>query len=106
MDSFAAIAEPRRREIVMLLANEGALTVTDIVQKFNVTPPAISQHLKILKQANLVQVERRAQQRIYSLNTEGFDTMESFLSEVKKLWEGRLDRLDRYLVKLLKERKK
>ena len=61
MDSFAAIAEPRRREIVMLLANEGALTVTDIVQKFNVTPPAISQHLKILKQANLVQVERRAQ---------------------------------------------
>ena len=106
MDSFAAIAEPRRREIVMLLANEGALTVTDIVQKFNVTPPAISQHLKILKQANLVQVERRAQQRIYSLNTEGFDTMESFLSEIKKLWEGRLDRLDRYLVKLLKERKK
>jgi DNA-binding transcriptional ArsR family regulator len=61
MDKFHALAESTRRKIIEMLAREGALTATEICEEFQVSPSAISQHLKILREANLVRMEKRAQ---------------------------------------------
>ena len=70
MDKFHALAEPTRRQIVEMLAREGSMTAGDIQARFSVSAPAISQHLKVLREAGVVQVEKRAQQRIYRINPE------------------------------------
>ena len=56
MDKFHALAEPTRRQIVAMLAREGAMTAGDIQARFEVSAPAISQHLKVLREADLVRV--------------------------------------------------
>ena len=97
MDRFAALAEPTRRQILEMLAAEGQLTATDIASRFKVSAPAISQHLKVLREANLVLVERRAQQRIYRLNTEAVREIENWAGWMRRRWERRLDALDTFL---------
>ncbi|PQP89141.1 metalloregulator ArsR/SmtB family transcription factor, partial [Paenibacillus sp. AR247] len=67
-DTFSALADPTRRGILELLAGNPELSATQIYERFDVSPQAISQHLKILRETQLVRVEKRAQQRIYSLN--------------------------------------
>lgn len=68
MDKLYALAEPTRRTILEMLAKEGQLSATEISDRFNVSPSAISQHLKVLREANLVLMEKRAQQRLYRIN--------------------------------------
>ena len=65
MDKFSALADPTRRHILEMLARRGQLSATEISDKFQVSPSAISQHLKVLREANLVQMEKRVQQRLY-----------------------------------------
>ena len=77
MDKFHALAEPTRRDIIEMLATSGQLSASQICDKFPVSPPAISQHLKVLREAKLVRMEKRAQQRIYQLNPEGMHELES-----------------------------
>lgn len=97
MDKFHALAEPTRRKIIEMLAREGALTATEICEKFQVSPSAISQHLKILREANLVKMEKRAQQRIYHINPDAMLELEDWVRQLTLLWERRLDALDRVL---------
>jgi len=97
MDKFHALAEPTRRQIVEMLAREGALTAGDIQARFSVSAPAISQHLKVLREADLVRVEKRAQQRIYRVNPEAMLEMEEWAKQVRQLWSGRFDALDALL---------
>ena len=78
MDMFSALAEPTRRSIIEMLAGEGQLSVSDIAARFDVSAPAISQHLKILREADLVWVEKRAQQRIYRLNPDAMREFEQW----------------------------
>jgi len=104
MNAFAALADDTRREIVRLVAKNGELTSTEISQNFEVSPPAISQHLKILKEAKVLNMKKDAQKRIYTLNDSGMDEMEKWLLDIKNLWNKRLDRLDRYLLKMKAER--
>ncbi|EMO04706.1 toxin-antitoxin system, antitoxin component, ArsR family [Leptospira interrogans serovar Icterohaemorrhagiae str. Verdun HP] len=68
------------------------------------TPPAISQHLKVLKEAKVLHMKKEAQRRIYSLNNSGIDEMEDWLLDIKNLWNKRLDNLDKYLLKIKKEK--
>ena len=68
MDVFFALADPTRRSIVELLAMRGQLSASDISNKFPTSASAISQHLKILRQSGLVDMEKRAQQRLYQIN--------------------------------------
>ena len=68
MDKFTALADPTRRDIIEMLAIHGQLCASEISDKFQVSPSAISQHLKVLREANLVRMEKRAQQRIYRIN--------------------------------------
>ncbi|SMF12203.1 ArsR/SmtB family transcription factor [Pseudobacteriovorax antillogorgiicola] len=97
MNAFAALAEPRRQEIVSLLAEQGEMTASDIVKRFKVSAPAISQHLKVLREHSLVEVKKDAQRRLYSINPKGLNEMTDYLDGVRRMWEARLDRLEEYL---------
>src|SRR5258708_24105139 len=97
MDMFSALAEPTRRNIVELLAKNGQLSATDIYDKFSVSHPEISQDLKVLREANLVQMEKRAQQHLYQINPEKIDELEEWTKKLKKHWDARFDRLDKVL---------
>ena len=97
MLAFTALSDPTRFQIIEMLAKNGHMPVSQIGQCFNISPPAISQHLKVLKSANLVQVEVKAQQRIYSLNPEGISQIEDWVSKMKQVWEARFDALDALL---------
>jgi DNA-binding transcriptional ArsR family regulator len=97
MDVFSALADATRRSILEMLASEGRLSASEIGERFPVSAPAISQHLKVLREANLVRVERRAQQRIYEINPETMLAMEQWSRNLRELWDERFDRLDRVL---------
>jgi DNA-binding transcriptional ArsR family regulator len=97
MDVFAALAEPTRRNIIEILAQSGQLAATDICRKFQVSPSAISQHLKVLRQARLVKMEKRAQQRIYEINPETMHEVEEWARRLTELWSQRFEALDRLL---------
>ncbi|EMY61620.1 ArsR/SmtB family transcription factor [Leptospira terpstrae] len=104
MNAFAAIADETRRDIVKLVAKNGELTSTEISQNFQMSPPAISQHLKVLKEAKVLHMKKEAQKRIYSLDQTGMKELEDWMIEIRSLWIKRLDKLDRYVLKLKMER--
>jgi len=87
--AFAALAEPRRRAILMLVRDE-PLSVNEIAAHFEVTQQAVSQHLKVLKEAGLVSVTRQRQKHLYQLRPESIDEVREFLAE---LWPSSLKRL-------------
>ena len=97
MDKFHALADPTRRKIIELLARNGELSATDICDQFHVTHAAISQHLKILREADLVRMEKRAQQRIYRINPETMLEMEEWARQMTELWNQHFDALDTLL---------
>lgn len=97
MDAFHALAEPRRRRVVEILAQRGTLSASQICDEFDVTPQAISQHLRVLREANVIHMERRAQQRLYTFNPRSTAQMQGWATHLAKLWNRRLDRLDKML---------
>lgn len=99
MDVFTALGDPTRRSIIELLASRGNLAATDIYKRFPVSHPAISQHLKVLRDTDLVTVEKQAQQRIYTVNPKAMDEVERWVTHMIKLWNQRFDRLDELLAK-------
>lgn len=99
MDRFAALAEPNRRRIVEMLAVKGQLSVKEINDQFSISPPAVSQHLKVLRNADLVRMEKQAQQRIYSLNPDGIDEIWEWLGQMRQFWNERFNVLDTLLLK-------
>ena len=98
MDSLAALADPTRRRIVESLA-KGALTSGEIASRFAITAPAISQHLKTLREARLVRVRAEAQRRIYELDPAGIDAVADWLADIRRYWQVRLDGLEAKLKK-------
>lgn len=96
-DIFSALADPTRRKIVEMLADNDGFPASDIHSQFQSSPQAISQHLKILREANLVQVEKKAQQRIYRINTEALVELEEWVGNMRQRWSSRLDALDAVL---------
>jgi len=97
MDAFSALAEPRRRKIIEILASDGELSATQIYTRFDITPQAVSQHLKVLLAAGLLEVERRSQQHIYQLSPDPMAEVEQWLAHTRHLWSERLDNLDKLL---------
>jgi len=98
MEIFTALADPTRRRIVELLSR-GECAAGEIVEAFDVSGPAISQHLKVLREASLVQVRIEGQRRIYQLNAQGLDQMDAWIDGVRRFWAPRLDALERELRK-------
>src|SRR2546429_3923777 len=81
MEVFEAVAQPKRREILRLLAAR-ELSATQVASHFDVTQPAISQHLKVLKDVGLVNERRDGTRRLLSVRAEGLDDLHRFLEEV------------------------
>lgn len=97
MQSLAAIADPTRRRIVELLA-EGERSSGELVEEFDMSAPAISQHLNVLREAGLVITRAEGQSRIQSLNPAGFDDLDAWLEKTRSIWSRRLDALERELL--------
>src|SRR6266511_219412 len=81
MEVFEAVAQPTRRKIMRLLAG-GELAAGEVASHFAVTQPAISQHLKVLKEAGLVSERRDGTRRLYSVRPDGLADLHSFLADV------------------------
>jgi DNA-binding transcriptional ArsR family regulator len=97
MDMFVALADPTRRNILELLANRGELSATAIYEQFSVSPQAVSQHLKVLREANLVEMEKRAQKHLYRLNPETLSQFEEWVKLIQEGWSERFEALDAVL---------
>lgn len=93
MRTLAALADPTRRRIVELLAQHER-SAGELVQEFEMSAPAISQHLKVLREAGLIRTRAEGQFRIHSLNPEGLDELDAWLSRTRRFWSARLDALD------------
>jgi len=92
-DVFAAIAEPRRREIIDLLARTGAQTVGAIVGALRLPQPVVSKHLGVLRGVGLVNVVKDGRKRIYSLEAEQLRAVHEWVSAYERLWTHQLDRI-------------
>lgn len=96
MDTFAALSDPTRRHIVESLAL-GEASFGELAGQFDMSRPAVSQHLKVLKEAGIVSSRADAQRRIYRLSDTGLDEVEAWLQKVRTFWNDRLDRLEALL---------
>jgi DNA-binding transcriptional ArsR family regulator len=93
MDALHALAEPRRRRVVEILAHRGRLSASQISEEFDVTPQAMSQHLRVLREAKVLRMEKSAQRRLYSLEPRSLDQVQAWAAQMARLWIGRLQRL-------------
>ena len=93
MDRFAALAEPNRRRMIELIAR-GPLPSGAIAGEFALTPAAVSQHLKALREAGLVGVTIDGSRRIYSLDPDGLAQVDAWIGKVRNFWSRRLDALE------------
>ena len=98
MIALRALSDPTRQRIVEMLA-AGALSSGEIAGRFELSPPAISQHLKTLKQARLVLVRVDRQKRIYSLDPAGVEEVSEWVARIRAFWNPRLDALEAALKK-------
>ncbi|MEV4351279.1 metalloregulator ArsR/SmtB family transcription factor [Actinoplanes sp. NPDC049596] len=96
MDALAAIAEPTRRRIVDALRGREC-TVTELVDVLGMSQPAVSKHLRVLREAGVVAVRVRAQQRIYRLDPAPFRELDEWLTPYRRLWTEHLAALERHL---------
>lgn len=96
MHGLAALGDPTRRRIVEMLA-AGEMSAGEIGARFAVTAPAISQHLKVLREAHLVRVRAEAQRRIYALDPHGLDDLDAWLAGIRRFWTAKLDALEHHL---------
>jgi DNA-binding transcriptional ArsR family regulator len=94
-DVFNAIAEPRRRQIVELLAQRGALTVGTLVATLALPQPAVSKHLGVLRKVGVVAVTKQGKQRVYKLEAEKLKAVHDWVKLFEELWGHQLDRIKR-----------
>ena len=102
MDALAALADPTRRRIVEMLAQR-ELSAGEIAVRFEVSAPAISQHIKVLREAQLVRVRVDAHRRIYELDPNGLGELHAWLGNIRQSWRGRLSASERRLIKRARE---
>ena len=99
VDVFSAVAEPTRRQMLVLLA-KGERSAGELVEAFpELTQPAVSRHLRVLREAELVEVRPQAQQRIYTLRPEGLRELDRWVAIYRPFWSDRLDALEGHLDK-------
>jgi len=97
--TLAALADPTRRAILSRLAL-GETSVAELGKPFDITPPAVTKHLKVLQRAGLITQTRQAQYRPCRINPKPLKEVSVWIEAYRRLWEQRLDRLEDYLQKL------
>ena len=98
-DVFQAIADPTRRAIILLIASQ-AMTPNAIAEHFDSTRQAVSKHLRILTECQLVKQEQSGREIYYELNGNKMKEIDKWLEQFRKIWEGRFNELDKVLLKM------
>ena len=104
-DVFQAIADPNRRAILSLLATQ-RLTLNGVAEKFRISRPAISRHIKILKECGLVAIHQQGRERYCEARLDRLQEVSDWVETSRQLWEQRLDRLDEYLKEIQNAKRK
>jgi DNA-binding transcriptional ArsR family regulator len=94
--AYAALAEPHRRQILDLLRH-GERSVTDLVGRLSLSQPGVSKHLRVLREAGLVDVRREGRRRWYGLRAQPLAEVDAWLEPYRGHWSGRLDALERHV---------
>ena len=94
--TFELLAEPHRRRILDLL-RDGERPVGELVDRLSMSQPAVSKHLRVLRDSGLVDVRVDAQRRVYRLRPEPLREVDAWIEPYRRLWDQRLDRLERHL---------
>ena len=103
-DVFQAIADPTRREIINLIAFN-PLNLNSIAENFDVSRPAISQHIKILTECGLIVIKKQGRERYCEAKLQQLNDVSDWIEQYRKLWDGRFDALDNLLDQLKTKRK-
>jgi DNA-binding transcriptional ArsR family regulator len=96
VSSYAALAEPHRRQILDLL-RDGERPAGDLVERLDLSQPGVSKHLKVLREAGLVVARAEGKQRLYALRPEPLAEVDRWLEPYRAFWSRRLDALERHL---------
>ncbi len=104
IETFAALAEPNRFRIVELLRS-GPRPVNDIGERLRLNQPQVSKHLRVLKAAGIVDVQPRAQQRVYELRAKPLRQLHDWLERYRQLWDARFEGLDELVEELVAQEK-
>jgi DNA-binding transcriptional ArsR family regulator len=103
-DIFQAIADPTRRAIIVLIAMQ-AMTPNALAEHFNTSRQAVSKHIKILTECELVKQEQQGREIYYSLQIQKMKEIDKWLDQFRKLWETQFNQLDKVLATIKKQRK-
>ena len=103
-DIFQAIADPSRRAIIALIAQQ-AMTPNGIAENFNTTRQAVSKHLRILTECELVKQEHKCREIYYSLEIDKLKEIDKWIEQFRKIWETRFNQLDNLLATIKKNKK-
>jgi len=103
-DIFQAVADPTRRAIIVLIAMQ-AMTPNDIAENFQTTRQAVSKHLRILTECDLVKQEQKGREIYYSLEIEKMKEIDKWIEQFRKIWESRFNQLDNLLSTIKKNKK-
>jgi DNA-binding transcriptional ArsR family regulator len=103
-DAFNAIAEPRRRQIVELLARRGGLAVGTLVVAVGLPQPAVSKHLGVLRKVGIVSVDKDGRQRVYRLNSAELKPVYDWVKNFEPFWSQQLDRIKKRAERKAEER--
>lgn len=96
IDSFQALADPGRREILMMVAKEKR-SINAIAENFEISRPAISKHIKILQKAGFINIEEKGRERYCVLNQAGFDEVQQWIDLFEEYWKAQFKNLENYL---------
>ncbi len=98
-DVYWAIADPTRRALLLRLADEGARNVTELLKPFSISQPAVSKHLRILREAGLVRSRKEGRLRLYEIEANRLRQVFDWVSHFEQYWDEKLDALGNYLDK-------
>ena len=96
VETFQVLGDPSRHAIVELLRS-GERPVGELVESLSLSQPAVSKHLRVLKEAGIVEARAEAQRRVYRIRPEPFAELDGWLADYRQLWNEHLDRLEEHL---------
>jgi len=104
LDIFQAIADPTRRTILTLIAVQ-ALTPNAMAEKFDMSRQAVSKHIKVLQECELIQPEQAGREIYYHFNPKKMQELDNWIAQFRKIWETQFNQLDNVLATIKKQRK-
>ena len=104
-DVYLAIVDPTRRAMLLRLAREGEKSVTELLEPFAISQPAVSKHLRILREAGLVRSRREGRLRVYGVEADALREVYDWVRHFEKYWDEKLDALGEYLDRKKRNRK-